>query len=92
VVSQVTSACYLFNGYVDEAKKVHGECLGTLTAIVDGLPAVGRVKGAIPYIGGDRERRYKAIKAASRTTGTLERFMAAKSHGNSTGTVCTHSD
>ena len=47
------------------------ECLGFVNDFIDGMPAVGHVKGGIHYACGDREGGDKAMKSASRTVGVM---------------------
>ena len=71
VVSQVRSACEWAQGDSQAARETQKECLGFISDVVDGIPAVGHVKGGIHYALGDRDGGDKAMKSASRTTGVM---------------------
>ena len=71
VVSQVRSACEWAAGDSEAARDTQGQCLGFMSDVVDGIPAVGHVKGGLHYTFGDIEGGHKAMKSASRTTGVM---------------------
>ena len=71
VVSQIRSACEWAQGDSKAARETQEQCLGFLSDVVDGIPAVGHVKGGIHYAFGDKDGGDKAMKSASRTTGVM---------------------
>ena len=71
VVSQVRSACELATGDSKAAIETQKQCLGFVNDVVNGIPAVGHVKGGIHYLCGDTDGGDKAMKSASRTTGVM---------------------
>ena len=71
VVSQIRSACEWAQGDSNAARETQKECLGFISDVIDGIPAVGHVKGGIHYACGDKDGGDKAMKSASRTTGVM---------------------
>ena len=71
VVSQIRSACEWAQGDSNAARDTQKQCLGFLSDVVDGIPAVGHVKGGVHYAFGDKDGGDKAMKSASRTTGVM---------------------
>ena len=71
VVSQVRSACEWVSGDSEAATETQKQCLGFVSDVVNGIPAVGHVKGGIHYLCGDKDGGDKAMKSASRTTGVM---------------------
>ena len=60
VVSQVRSAYEWAAGDSEAAKETQMQCLGFMSDVVDGIPAVGHTKGVIHYTFGDKEGGDKA--------------------------------
>jgi hypothetical protein len=56
IVSQVNSLVHSVAGKEEEARKIQMEFLKNAETIVDGIPVVGHVKGAIHVLAGDEER------------------------------------
>ncbi len=69
IVSQVTAGVQLAVGEKDAAKKTWDQGLGTVNGVVNGIPVVGHVKGAIHLMCDDQEGAIAAFKSSTRTTG-----------------------
>jgi len=81
-----TAAVVVTLGQVDSLNEAMVECVdqtieagaatadgvvNTVNDVVDNVPVVGHVKGAVHYVCGDKEGGDKAMKSASRTTGVV---------------------
>lgn len=71
IVSQVTSGVQLLAGDTYGAIETQKQCLGTISRVADGVPAVGHVKGLVHYAVGDDEGGNQAMRSATRTTAVL---------------------
>ena len=71
VLSQGKSAYQWYCGDSEAALATQKKFGKTLSSVVDGVPAVGHVKGGIHYICGDKEGGDRVMKAASRTVGVI---------------------
>jgi len=71
VVSQIRSLVEVSLGDAEAARNTQKEFGGTMSNVVNGIPAVGHVKGGIHYVCGDYEGGDRALKSSSRTTGVL---------------------
>lgn len=72
IVSQVNSAIQAAMGDMEEAKKIQEEdFVNSMENLVDAVPVIGHVKGAVHYGLDQHEEGSKCMKAASRSTGTL---------------------
>jgi hypothetical protein len=69
VISQLTSAGHAIAGDLDIAREVQEEFLRDMSAVADGIPVVGHVKGSIHYAMGDNEKGDESMKSASRSVG-----------------------
>jgi len=81
-----TAAVVVTLGQVDSLNEAMVECVdqtieagaatadgvvNTVNDVVDNVPVVGHVKGAVHYVCGDKEGGDKAMKSASRTSGVI---------------------
>jgi len=81
-----TAAVVVTLGQVDSLNEAMVECVdqtieagaatadgvvNTVNDVVDNVPVVGHVKGAVHYVCGDKDGGDKAMKSASRTTGVI---------------------
>ncbi|KAL3837645.1 hypothetical protein ACJMK2_022991 [Sinanodonta woodiana] len=71
VVSQRTSLVQAIAGDWEGARETQIQFLMFVDGMVDSVPVVGHVKGAVHYVCGDKERGDNAMKAASHTTGVI---------------------
>ncbi|KAL3837578.1 hypothetical protein ACJMK2_022926 [Sinanodonta woodiana] len=71
VVSQGTSMVQAIAGNSEGARETQMQFLKGVNGMVDSVPGVGHVKGAVHYVFGDREGGDNAMKAASHTTGVI---------------------
>ena len=69
VLSQGTSLVQLIAGDPDGALETQKAFGKTVSGVVNGIPVVGHVKGAIHYACGDNEGGHQAMKSSSRTIG-----------------------
>ena len=74
IVSQVRSAIEAIQGDQNAARETQLECLKNLSNIMNAVPGVGHLKGAIHYAAGDKIGGDQAMKSASRTIGIVYYF------------------
>ncbi|KAL3837580.1 hypothetical protein ACJMK2_022928 [Sinanodonta woodiana] len=71
VVSQGTSVVQAIAGDCEGARETQIQFLKGINGMVNSVPVVGHVKGAVHYVCGDKEGGDNAMKAASHTTGVI---------------------
>jgi hypothetical protein len=71
IISQATSLCQVMVGNAKGAQRTQEAFLDTMGGIVNSVPVVGHVKGAIHYACGDIEGGNQAMKSSSRTVGKI---------------------
>lgn len=68
-ISQITSLVYSIKGNNQEARNVQKRFLRNAGNMVNGIPVVGHMKGAVHYSLGDKNGGHQAMKDASRSVG-----------------------
>jgi hypothetical protein len=62
IISQINSLAYAIEGRPDEARRVQEEFGKNLENMVDSVPVIGHLKGAIHVMAGDEERGQQIIE------------------------------
>lgn len=68
VVSQTFSLIQLVDGDPEGTRETFKQCIDTMGGVVNGIPVIGHIKGAVHYLAKDDEGGAAAMKAASHST------------------------